>query len=43
MLGTLNPTNFMIESFFQEDGLEKYYTIALGQEWKGGNVFDDYC
>lgn len=31
------------DRFFQEDGLEKYYTIALGQEWKGGNVFDDYC
>lgn len=31
------------DSFFSEEGLEKYYTIALGQEWKGGNVMDDYC
>lgn len=31
------------DRFFSEEGLEKYYTIALGQEWKGGNVIDDYC
>lgn len=29
--------------YFKEDGLVKYYTIALGKEWKGGNVFDDFC
>ncbi len=30
-------------SFFHEDGAEKYFTIALGEEWTGGEVFDDYC
>lgn len=30
-------------SFFSPDGLEKYMTIAKGEEWTGGDVFDDYC
>jgi len=30
-------------SFFQEEGLEKYMTIARGEEWTGGDVFDDFC
>ena len=30
-------------TFFSEDGVDKYYTIALGEEWTGGNVFDDFC
>lgn len=30
-------------SFFHEDGAEKYMTLALGREWTGGDVFDDYC
>ena len=29
--------------FFGEEGLEKYYTLALGKEWTGGDVIDDYC
>jgi len=30
-------------TFFQEDGALKYYTIAMGREWTGGEVFDDGC
>ena len=30
-------------SFFSSDGLEKYMTLAKGEEWTGGEVFDDYC
>jgi hypothetical protein len=30
-------------SFFHEDGGKKYFTLAMGQEWTGGDVFDDYC
>ena len=30
-------------SLFQEDSMEKYYTIAKGYTWKGGEVFDDGC
>lgn len=29
--------------FFDENSLEKYFTIAIGKEWTGGGVFDDYC
>lgn len=27
----------------EEDGADKYYTIACGREWTGGDVFDDFC
>jgi len=30
-------------SFFKEDGATKYFTLAQGLEWTGGEVFDDYC
>ncbi len=30
-------------SCFTDEGAEKYYTLALGEEWTGGDVFDDYC
>lgn len=30
-------------SCFHEDGADKYYTIACGKEWAGGEVFDDLC
>ena len=30
-------------TFFGEEGAEKYFQIALGNEWSGGDVFDDYC
>lgn len=29
--------------YFDEESLEKYYTLAIGREWTGGDVFDDYC
>ena len=28
-------------SFFLEDGGQKFYTLAMGQEWTGGEVFDE--
>ena len=28
-------------SFFHEDGGQKYFTLAMGREWDGGEVFDD--
>ena len=28
---------------FSEERARKYFTIACGQEWTGGDVFDDYC
>lgn len=31
------------DRFFGEESLEKYYTLALGKVWTGGDVFDDYC
>ncbi len=30
-------------TFFREDGAKKYFTLSLGKEWTGGDVFDDYC
>jgi hypothetical protein len=30
-------------SFFTEDGAQKYFTLAQGLEWTGGETFDDYC
>lgn len=30
-------------TFFNEDGSQKYFTLAIGEEWTGGDVFDDYC
>ena len=30
-------------SCFTEEGAETYYILALGEEWTGGDVFDDYC
>lgn len=30
-------------SFFRQDGAEKYFCIAQGLEWTGGEVFDDNC
>ena len=29
--------------YFDEDGQKKYFTIAKGEEWTGGDVFDDFC
>lgn len=30
-------------TFFEEEGVEKYYTIAIGENWTGGEIFDDFC
>lgn len=30
-------------SFFEKVGAEKYFTLALGHEWTGGDVMDDFC
>lgn len=32
-----------VRTFFTEEGAEKYFTISLGKEWTGGDVFEDYC
>lgn len=32
-----------LHMYFSEEGARKYFTIACGQEWIGGDVFDDYC
>ena len=32
-----------LHSFFHEDGGLKNFTLAMGREWYGGDVFDDYC
>lgn len=32
-----------VRTFFSEKGAEKYYTISLGKEWAGGDVFEDFC
>jgi len=31
------------KAYFQKNGQEKYFTLAKGEEWTGGTVFDDYC
>lgn len=30
-------------SFFKEDGGQKFFTLAMGREWDGGEVFDELC
>lgn len=30
-------------TFFHEDGGLKYFTLAVGEKWEGGEVFDDFC
>lgn len=30
-------------SFFLEDAVNKYMTLARNEKWSGGEVFDDYC
>lgn len=30
-------------SFFEENGAKKYFTLAQGKKWTGGDVMDDYC
>ena len=43
---TYNSRKWFIHTcnrYFAEESLEKYYTLAIGREWTGGDVFDDYC
>lgn len=30
-------------SYFEENGARKYFTLAQGKKWTGGDVIDDYC
>lgn len=30
-------------NFFDENGARKYFTLAQGLEWTGGDVLDDFC
>lgn len=32
-----------LRSFFKEEGSYKYFTLAQGKEWTGGDGIDDYC
>lgn len=32
-----------LHSFFKEEGGYKYFTLAQGKEWTGGDSIDDYC
>lgn len=32
-----------LHMYFSEEGARKYFTIACGREWTGGDVLDDYC
>lgn len=29
--------------FLKEQGAYKYWTLAQGLKWSGGNTFDDFC
>ncbi len=33
----------LVTGCFGKDGADKYYTIACGRKWTGGEVFDDFC
>lgn len=32
-----------LHMYFHEEGARKYFTIARGLKWTGGDVFDDFC
>lgn len=43
---TFEEDSFIIENYCSchfDDGADKYFTLALGEEWTGGDVFDDFC
>lgn len=46
-LYTITYHNYQIRheylSCFGRDSIEKYYNEALGREWTGGDVIDDFC
>ena len=35
--------HYNLGSFFEILGVEKYFQLAQGKEWTGGDCFDDYC
>ncbi len=35
--------DYETRSFFAQESVDKYMTLARGEEWNGGDVFDDYC
>lgn len=37
-----NDYSYDTRSFFTDEGLKKYMTIARGEKWTGGEVIDDY-
>ena len=37
-----NDYCYETRSFFTDEGLQKYMTIARGEKWTGGEVMDDY-
>lgn len=42
---TIEDNSFVYNtrSFFSPNGLDKYMTLAKGEEWAGGDLIDDYC
>ena len=43
---TLENDYFVHQSkgtFYEEVGGKKYFTLAMGHKWTGGEVFDDFC
>jgi len=34
---------YEVRSFFELIGLDKYFTLAKGGDWTGGDCLDDYC
>lgn len=35
--------HYSLGTFFEQNGLMKYFTLAQGKEWKGNDSIDDYC
>ena len=35
--------HYNLGSYFEKNGVEKYFCLALGKEWTGGDCIDDYC
>lgn len=33
---------FNTDEYYNEEA-EKYFTLAIGEEWIGDDMFDDYC
>lgn len=35
--------HYSLGSFFEKNGVDKYFYLAQGKEWTGGDSIDDYC